>query len=112
MGTLGDPCEVIFVDGTLGVSWGGVAFSGTLEGAISFWNISINLCIMLFVASPFRNNGIRRCGCWIADDSLSMATVMRSSEDVSGMVYLVGRNSIVWETCWPPVLATATLNCR
>ena len=87
------------------------SFTGTLGGAVSVWKISVSSCIILLVASPLRN-GVCRCGCLIADDSSSIAAAMRSSEDVLGMLYLVGRNSMVSETRWPPVSATATSKWR
>ena len=99
IGTLGDPCEVSSV-GTLGAPWG-VTVTGTLGDATSVWKMSVSSCMILLVVSPFRN-GVCRCGCLIADDSSSIAAVIRSSEDVLGMLYLVGRNSIVSDTRWPP----------
>ena len=66
--------------------------------------------MILLEASPYRN-GVYRCRCLIADDSSSMAAIIWSSEAVLGMLYLVGRNSIVLETYWHPVSATATSKC-
>ena len=110
MGTLGDPVVVSLV-GTLGDPYGVASFTGTLGGATSVWKISVSSCIILFVVSPLRN-GVRGAGFLIADDSSSIAAVIRSSEDVLGMLYFVGRNSIVSETCWPPVSATAISKWR
>ena len=90
---------------------GGYLFTGTLGGAVSVWKISVNSCTILLVVSSFRN-GVHRCGCLIADDSSSIAAVMRFFEDVLGMLYLVGRNSTVSDTRWPPVSATATSKWR
>ena len=103
--TLGDPCEATVVVGTLGAPWGVTSFTGTLGDAISVWKMSVSSCRMLLVVSPLRN-GVRRCGCLIADDSSSIAAVIRSSEDVLGMLYFVGRNSMVSDTRWPPVSAS------
>ena len=78
---------------------------------MSVWKMSVSSWMILFVVSPLRN-GVRRCGCLMAEDSSSIAAVIRSSEDVLGMLYFVGRNSIVSETRRPPVSATATSKWR
>ena len=48
----------------------------------------------------------------IADEISSRAAIIRSSEDVFGIVYLVGRNIIVSETRSPLLSATATSKWR
>ena len=73
MGTLGDPV-VVSCFGTLGDPDGVASFTGTLGGATSVWKMSVSSCIILFVVSPFRN-GVRRCGCLMAEDSSSIAAM-------------------------------------
>ena len=100
----------VFV-GTLGDSCGVTVYASTLGCAVLVWKMSVNSCIMLLVASPFRNC-VRSWGNLIADEISSRAAIIQSSEDVFCMVYLVGRNSIVLETCSPPVADTATSKWR
>ena len=111
IGTLGDPCGGTVFVGTLGDPCWMTVFAGTLGGVVWVWKISVNSCIILFVASSFRN-GVRSCGCLIADDISSNATTIQSSEDFFGMLYLVGRNLIVSEIRCPPVSANDTSKCQ
>ena len=106
MGILGDPVVVSLV-GTLRDPYGVASFAGTLGDATSGWKMSVSSCKMLLVVSPLRN-GVRSVGFLVAEDSSSIAAVIWSSEDVLGMLYFVGRNSIVSDTRWPPGSATAT----
>ena len=65
-------------------------FTGTLGGAVSVLKSSVNSLIIILMVLPFRN-GIRRCGCLIADDISSRAAMIRSSEDIFDMLYLIVR---------------------
>ena len=79
--TLGDPVGLPRI----------VVFTGTLGSDVSVWKISVFSWIILLVASPLRN-GDRSCGSFTAEEISSNAAMILFSEDVFGMLYLIGRN--------------------